>query len=100
MPESSLQILCKCKENSQSSEHNGMTTNVRCNSTNCINRINGGTIESEPINGVESEDSTETRYINQQSSVVHVCACVSMVLTHFFVLKRNFINKSGIKKDE
>lgn len=89
MPESSLQILCKCKVSSQSNEYNG-TTNIQCNGTNCINRINGGACESEQINGVESEALTETRYITtniQQSTIVFM----SMILIiHLFLFYNAF----------
>lgn len=86
MPESSLQILCKCKESGQSTEQNG-TMNVRCNGTNCINRINGAN-ESEHINGVELE--ILTRYINsnQQS-----CVYLSIILAQFLPFAMHFNNQ-------
>lgn len=68
-----IQILCKCKESSsgsQSNEYNGTLANVRCKSTNCINRMNGANESDHVINGVETEVLTKTRYISQQSTVV------------------------------
>lgn len=97
-PESSLQILCKCKESSQSNKNNGTTNVVRCNGTNCINRINTAN-EFEHINGVETEVITKTRYMSQQSTdVCFVYVCVSTILAQFYFFSVTHI-KDQIEKN-
>lgn len=53
MPESNLQILCKCKENSTSNGYNGVNM-VQCTESNCINQNGSNNGHDSQKNGHDS----------------------------------------------